>query len=188
MDAWVWIAIAVVVVAAIAVWAWAIARRRRTATLKDRFGPEYDRTLQTEGGRRAAEGELKDRVERRDMLDIRPLPPAAAERYTQEWQQIQAHFVDSPQGALGQADTLITNVMRDRGYPMDDFPQRSADISVDHPGVVADYRAAHDISVANQRGQATTEDLRKAMVHYRTLFEQMVEVDNQRDIPQDAPR
>jgi hypothetical protein len=177
MDLWMWIVIAVVALAVVAVTAWAAARARRTESLRDRFGPEYDRALMDEGGRHAGESELRARVERHDELDLRPLSPLAAERYTNEWRSVQSRFVDTPDGALSQADTLITSVMRDRGYPMDEFDQRAADLSVDHPEVVEDYRSAHAISLANDREDATTEDLRQAMVHYRSLFERLVEVD-----------
>jgi FtsZ-interacting cell division protein ZipA len=177
MDPWMWIVIAIVIVGLVAAAAWAAARARRTETLRDRFGPEYDRTLMDEGGRHAGESELRARVERHDELDLRPISAAAAERYMNEWRSVQARFVDTPAGALDQADALITSVMRDRGYPMDEFDQRAADLSVDHPEVVEDYRAAHAIALANERGDATTEDLRQAMVHFRSLFERLVEVD-----------
>lgn len=177
MDAWVWIVIAIVAVVVIALVAWTAARKRRTDSLRGQFGSEYDRATTEGGSRRAGESELAERVKRRDELDIRPLAPAAAERYMDEWQGVQARFVDSPEGALGEADRLITTVMQERGYPMDDFDQRSSDISVDHPDVVDDYRAGHAISMANDHGKASTEDLRQAMVHYRSIFERMVEVD-----------
>jgi hypothetical protein len=178
MSAAGWVAIAIVAVIVIALIVWAVLRKRRTSELRDRFGPEYERAMTEEGGRRGGESVLSDRVRRRDELNIRPLAPAAAERYRSEWKNVQARFVDEPSGALGQADRLVGDVMRERGYPMDDFDQRSADISVDHPEVVDDYRAAHGISMANDQGVASTEDLRQAMVHYRSLFERLVEVDD----------
>jgi hypothetical protein len=178
MDMWVWIVLAVLAVIVVAIVAWAITSKRRTESLHERFGPEYERAVTQSGNRRSGEADLRDRVKRREELDIRPLAPAAAERYRTEWREVQARFVDSPEGALGQADMLITNVMRERGYPMDDFDQRSADISVDHPDVVQDYRAAHGISLANDHGAASTEDQRQGMVHYRSLFERMLEVDD----------
>jgi hypothetical protein len=177
MDAWVWVAIAVAAVVVIALVVWSVARRRRSDSLRGRFGPEYDRAVAERGSRRGGESELASRLERRDELDIRPLAPAAAQRYTDEWRNVQARFVDSPESALGEADFLITTVMRERGYPMDDFDQRSADISVDHADVVDDYRAAHAISLASDHGSASTEDLRQAMVHYRSLFERLVEAE-----------
>jgi hypothetical protein len=168
--------VALVVIVLIAM---AVARKRRTETLQERFGPEYDRTVTETGGRRDAEGELRDRIRRHEELDLRPLAPAAADRYRVEWRDVQSRFVDSPAGAIGQADALILEVMRERGYPMDedDFEQRSADLSVEHSDVMDDYRAAHAISMANDQGRATTEDLRQAMVHYRSLFERLVEAD-----------
>ena len=174
MDAWVWIVI-VVAVLVIGVAAYLVATRRRTDALRERFGPEYDKTVDEAGGRRAAESELKDRVERRQDLDIRPLPPASADRYAGEWRDVQARFVDSPGTAVGEADRLVIAVLRERGYPVDDFEQRAADISVDHADVVENYRAAHGISLANDEGRASTEDLRQAMVHYRTLFERLLD-------------
>ena len=176
MDAWIWIVIPIAVVAVVVI-AWMVARNRRSRELREQFGPEYDRALTEEGDRRHAEGELLDRVKRHEELDIRPLPPASAQRYLGEWRDVQGRFVDAPEEALGQADALVSAVMRERGYPMDDFEQRSADISVEHPEVVEDYRAAHGISMANDQGHASTEDLRQAMVHYRALFERLVEAD-----------
>jgi hypothetical protein len=174
MDAWVWVLIVVAVVV-IGLAAYMMASRRRTGALRERFGPEYDKTVDESGGRRAAESELKERVERREDLDIRPLSPAAADRYAGEWRDVQARFVDSPGTAVGEADRLVIAVLRERGYPVDDFEQRAADISVDHADVVENYRAAHGISLANDQGRASTEDLRQAMVHYRTLFERLLE-------------
>jgi hypothetical protein len=175
MPVWAWIVIAVAVVLVVAAVAWAMYRRRRSRMLRGRFGPEYDRAVAERGGRWKAESELAARQRRRQELDIRPLEPAARERYMVEWRGTKARFVDDPGGAVAEADRLITQVMRDRGYPMEDFEQRSADISVDHANVVDDYRAAHAISMANDHGQASTEDLRQAMVHYRRLFEDLLE-------------
>jgi hypothetical protein len=188
MDAWVWIVLVVLAVIVVGLVAWAITSKRRTESLHERFGPEYDRAVNEGGNRRTGEADLRDRVKRREDLDIRPLAPATADRYATEWRDVQARFVDSPEGALNQADTLITSVMRERGYPMDDFDQRSADISVDHPDVVQDYRAAHAISLANDHGAASTEDQRQGMVHYRSLFERMLEVDDTTDRGEDARR
>jgi hypothetical protein len=178
MDAWMWIVIAVAVVAAIVVAVWIVAERRRTAQLRDRFGTEYDRAVMESGDRRAGESELSDRVRRHEDFDLRPLSAAAADRYAEEWRAVQATFVDAPGSALGRADRLITSVMQERGYPMEDFDRRSADLSVDHADVIDDYRAAHAISLANDRRQASTEDLRQAMVHYRALFERMLVTDS----------
>jgi hypothetical protein len=151
-------------------------QRRRSARLQDRFGPEYEQVVTDVGSRREGESELARREERREALDIRPLDPDARGRYSATWQEVQAQFVDSPTDAVGEADRLVHQVMRDRGYPIDDFDQRAADISVDHADVVGDYRAAHAISLRNEVGQATTDDLRLAMVHYRALFEDLLEV------------
>jgi hypothetical protein len=183
MPAWVWIVIAIVLIAAIAVAVWTVMRRRRTESLRQQFGPEYDRTVEGTD-RREAESELEQRRRRREELDIRPLAPGARTRYADEWRSVQARFVDEPAAAVGQADMLVTQVMRERGYPMDDFDQRAADVSVDHPEVVGDYRAAHDISTRSASGDAPTEDLRQAMVHYRALFEQLLEEDASPDVRQ----
>jgi hypothetical protein len=177
MDAWMWVLIAVLVVAAIAAVAWVMTERRRTEQLRDRFGSEYDRTVAETGDRRAGEAELRDRVERRESFDLRPLSAAAANRYAEDWRTIQAKFVDAPGSALAQADRLITSLMRERGYPVEDFDQRTADLSVDHAVVLDDYRTAHAISLANDERRASTEDLRQGMVHYRSLFERMLVTD-----------
>lgn len=176
MDTWV-IVLIIAVIVIVAVVAYLGAQKRRREALKGRFGPEYDRTVTEAGDRKEAERELKEREERRSKLNIRSLDPAERERYHSSWTQTQARFVDEPQSAVREADALVMLVMRDRGYPVDDFDQRSADISVDHPRVVENYRAAHGISMANDQGQATTEDLRQAMVHYRELFEELLGTD-----------
>lgn len=175
MPGWGWILIVVAAVVLIAIIAWVAARSRRSKQLQEGFGPEYERTVERSGDRRAAESELEARRERREELDIRALQPAARERYVSAWHQTQARFVDAPADALTEADSLLTSVMAERGYPMEDFDQRSADVSVDHPTVVENYRAAHAISTASGRGQASTEDMRQAMVHYRALFEELVD-------------
>jgi len=174
MDAGLLIAIVVVLVL-LALLAFVAGRQRRSRRLQDRFGPEYDRTVEQAGDRRAAETELRERAERREQFDIVPLEPEAHSRYIEAWRHTQAQFVDEPVEATREADRLITAVMRDRGYPIDDFDQRAADISVDHPQVVDDYRAAHAIAAANDRSEASTEDLRQALVHYRSLFEELLE-------------
>lgn len=150
-------------------------RRRRSAELQDRFGPEYERVVDTTGDRRSAEEELLRRQERRAQFDIRPLEPEERRRYAGAWREAQKRFVDSPDRAIGEADELVTRVMRDRGYPVDDFAQRAEDLSVDHPGVVQDYRAANRVAVAHERGETTTEDLRQALVHYRSLFDRLLD-------------
>ena len=174
MDTGLLVAILVVLIllALLAIFA---GRQRRSRKLQDTFGPEYDRTVEEAGDRRAAETELQERTERRAGFDIVPLAPEARARYIEAWRNTQAQFVDEPVEATREADRLITSVMRDRGYPVDDFEQRAADISVDHPQVVDDYRAAHAIAAANDRSEASTEDLRQALVHYRSLFEELLE-------------
>ena len=175
MDTGLLVAIVVVIIL-LALLAFFAGRQRRSRRLQDKFGPEYERTVEQSGDRRAAEAELLDRAERRQRLDIVPLEPEARTRYLEAWRNTQAQFVDEPAEATREADRLVTSVMRDRGYPVDDFEQRAADISVDHPQVVDDYRAAHAIAVRNERSEATTEDLRQALVHYRSLFEELLEV------------
>ena len=174
MDTGLLVAILVVVIL-LALLAFFAGRQRRSRRLQDKFGPEYDRTVEQTGGRRAAEAELLERAERRAELNIVPLEPEARTRYIEAWRNTQALFVDEPVQATREADRLITSVMRDRGYPVDDFDQRAADLSVDHPQVVDDYRAAHAIAARNDRSEANTEDLRQALVHYRSLFEELLE-------------
>ena len=165
------IVVALLVVVAIV---WMVNAQRHSRSLRDRFGPEYDREL-NERGRRHAEKELDRRARRVAELPIRPLPEGERDRYAELWRAEQARFVDDPRGAVNEADRLVEEVMRRRGYPIGDFEQRAADISVDHPVVVENYRAAHHIATRLERGQAATEDLRQAMVHYRTLFEDLLE-------------
>lgn len=162
--------VVVVVVAAIV----AASTQRRTAQLHRTFGPEYDRTVATAGDRRIAEKELAGRVDRRGQLRIVPLSDQARVQYVQSWRQIQADFVDAPAQSVQAADVLVARVMSDRGYPMTEFEQRAADISVDHPDVVENYRLAHDTSLNSVQNRATTEDLRRAMTQYRALFEQLL--------------
>lgn len=182
MPTWAVVLIIVAVVVLAAVVAWAVMSRRRTQHLEERFGPEYRRAVAERGDQRDAEAELRERERRREKLEIRPLEPGARERYLESWRAVQARFVDDPEGTIGEADALVTEVMRERGYPMEDFEQRTADISVDHPEVVENYRAAHRISLASARGQASTEDLRQATVHYRALFEELLESREQQPV------
>jgi hypothetical protein len=156
---------------------WQALARRRTGRLRSRFGPEYERTLEATENRRAAEAELQAREERRSQFELRSLPAAARERYLERWQVVQAQFVDDPDGAVASADSLIQTVMSDCGYPVEDFEQRAADISVDHPQVVENYRRGHRLAQAAVNGNGSTEDLRQAMRHYRALFEELVEPD-----------
>jgi hypothetical protein len=177
MDAWVWILIAIVVL--VILWlVWRQNRKRKRDQLQEQFGPEYDRAVKTKGGRSEAESELQARAKRRDKLDIRPLSPAAREGYERSWKDTQADFVDRPTEALGEADRIVQEVMKERGYPVDDFEQRSADLSVDHPALVSNYREAHSTSQQAASGDASTEDMRQAMQKYRSLFEELLEEDS----------
>ena len=166
------IILAAVVLIAVAI---VLAVRHRSERLRERFGPEYDRTVEQAGGRRSAESELAARQRRVDSLDIRPLDLEARDEFARQWRDAQARFVDEPAQAVAIADRLVAEVMRERGYAVEDFEQREADISVDHPRVVQNYRAGHALSMAAQQGRAGTEDLRQAMVHYRSLFEELLE-------------
>jgi hypothetical protein len=154
--------------------AWFSLRKRRTEKLRAQFGAEYDRAVKEDGGRRHAEAGLKERTARVESLNIRPLTGGDRARFVQSWSRIQARFVDGPGGAVTEADQLLRDVMSTRGYPVSDFEQRAADISVDHPLVMENYRTAHAIAVRQTQGQANTEDLRQAMIHYRTLFDELV--------------
>jgi hypothetical protein len=165
-------ALAVLAIAALVVWT---TRRRRSAELRQRFGPEYERMVKGARDRIEAEKELRAREERVEALEIRPLEPAVCDRYAGRWREVQAMFVDDPGGAVEQADTLIGEVLRARGYPVGDFEQRAADISVNHPQVVDHYRTAHSIAVRRRTGEGATEQLRQAFVHYRALFADLLE-------------
>jgi len=152
-------------------------RRRRTQRLQQQFGPEYQRTVARTGDQRTAEADLAAREQRRREFNIVALEPAARDRYLETWRATQGRFVDDPAGTTREADILVAQVMRDRGYPVDDFEQRAADVSVDHPQVAENYRAAHAIFQANEQGLASTDDLRQAFVHYRSLFSELLEVE-----------
>ena len=169
------IVLAVVVIVAIAVAAWFFMQKRRTEQLRESFGPEYERAVRQTGNRSEAERELAARRERVEALRVRPLSAEQRASFAEAWRRTQARFVDDPGGAVGEADELIGQVMQARGYPVGNFEQRAADISVDHPDVVTNYRAAHRIAQAQGAGRAGTEDLRQAMVHYRALFEDLLE-------------
>jgi hypothetical protein len=168
------LAVAVVVIGTLAVWLYIRKRRGTTAGLRQKFGPEYDRAVLTHGSK--AEARLADREKRIEKLNIRDLDSMEHERYSKQWQAVQSRFVDSPKGAVAEADDLVSSVMKARGYPVSDFDQRAADISVDHPRVVENYRSAHEIALRVGKDAATTEDLRTAMIHYRSLFEELVQV------------
>jgi hypothetical protein len=174
MPSWVWVLIAIAVAAGLAVVLWQALARRRTGRLQQQFGPEYERTLASGDSKREAEAELQARDERRQQFEIRPLSLAACERYLQSWQSVQAEFVDDPRGAVASADSLIQSVMAERGYPIEDFEQRAADLSVDHPQVVENYRHGHRLAQASADCSDATED-RQAMRHYRALFDELVE-------------
>ena len=152
-------------------------RRSRSKHLQRDFGPEYGRTVESMGSRDKAEAELLARRKRVEKLNIVPLSPADAQRFTQAWRALQARFVDNPQGALAEADALVRDLMSKRGYPMGDFERSAADISVHHPGVVEHYRAGHAIAERHARGEADTEGMRQAVIHYRALFAELLEVD-----------
>jgi hypothetical protein len=186
MPGWAWALVAVGALVVVALVIWQAMKQRRTRALQGRFGPEYDRTLDGAESKRDAEAELSARADRRDELEIQPLTTAARERYLVEWQRVQAKFVDNPDGAVRDADMTIQSVMADRGYPVDDFEQRAADVSVDHPQVVENYRLGHRLARGSALGDGTTEDLRQAMQHYRLLFEELVE--DVADAPLDRDR
>jgi hypothetical protein len=163
------VALAVVVIAVV------LMQKRRSDEIRGKFGPEYERLVRERGDPRHVERELDDRVQRVKQLHIQPLSPEHRARFAEAWRSDQARFVDDPKAAVVEADRLVADLMQVRGYPVGDFEQRAADVSVDHPHVVQNYRTAHDIAVREQRGEASTEDLRKAMVHYRALFEDLLD-------------
>lgn len=166
--------IIVAVVAVLIVAGIFLMQRRRTEQLQSRFGPEYDRALREAGDKRKAEAELQDREKRVEKLSIRPLDPAQRDRFAAEWQRVQAEFVDDPENSVRDADILLQEVMSTRGYPVQNFDQVAADVSVDHPTVVQHFRTAHDIARRHSRGEGNTEDLRNAMINYRALFDELV--------------
>ncbi len=188
MPAWSWILIAAAVVIAVVVGVMVARanRRKRTDRLREHFGPEYERAVGETGDQGAAEKELVERERKRKKLDIVALAPESRAKYAEHWRTVQTAFVDDPSRAVGDADRLVTQVMRERGYPIDDFEQRAADISVDHPNVVDHYRAAHAIHVAQEHGDIGTEAQREAFVHYRALFEKLLETDLETD--KDKPK
>ena len=178
MDTWVWIVIVAAAVIVVLAVVWGAVRTKRSRSLRDTFGREYDRTVEQAGDRRTAEKELRERQKRHDELDIRPLSPESRERYVRRWQSTQTRFVDDPKGAVAEADSLVQEVMQERGYPTKDFERRVDDISVDHPDLVEKYRTAHGIAEASERGEASTEDMRHSVRHYRALFAQLLETDD----------
>lgn len=187
MTVWAWVAVAVVVVVAVPAVIVAVgifASRRKTQRLKQRYGSEYERLVSENGSEKAANRELTMRERKRDKLDIVPLTPSALSEFTARWQEVQNGFVDNPAASVGVADRLVTEVMRQRGYPVDDFERRAADISVDHPQIVDNYRAAHNIHTSQH--DVSTEQQRKAFVHYRALFDTLLETTNGNDEPHEA--
>ncbi len=169
------IVVVAIALVALAIAAWIVVQKIRTNRLRGRFGPEYERTVAEVGDRRKAEDELEARRKRVAKLTLRPLSQEEQERFGSEWAAAQARFVDDPKGAVADANRLVKEVMQARGYPMGDFEQRAADISVDHPRVVSNYRSAREIALRCETGKAGTEDLRKAVVYYRALFEELLE-------------
>jgi hypothetical protein len=188
MPVWAWVLIVIGVAVVGAVVVWLAVSRRRTAYLQERFGPEYNRVTSSSASKRAAEAELSQREDRRESLEIRPLPEAARSEYVQEWQTIQAEFVDEPTRAVAKADSLLQRVMSERGYPVEKFDQRAADLSVDHPRVVENYREGHRLATKEQENGDATEDLRQAMRHYRALFDELVDGNSTRELETEEAR
>jgi len=180
MNTWAWVVVALVGIAVIALISWAVQRRRRrdlTDHLRQRFGPEYDRVVgnTTDADPRAGESELRRREMRRDHLDIRPLAADAQQRYQHKWAGIQGAFVDEPEHSVAEAEQLVNEVMRQRGYPVaDEFDNQAELISVDHPELVSNYRQAHRVFVRSQIHEADTEELRNSLVYYRSLFNELL--------------
>jgi len=169
--------IVLIVVAALIVVAllgWLMARRRRSTVLQQRFGTEYEHRLGEQGDRRAVEAELRDASKRRRSLDVRPLSASARDRYSDQWRAVQSRFVDQPDQAVSEADLLVAAVMEERGYPVEDFDDQIDMVAVDHPDVAENYRAAHAIHDRNAQRLASTDDLRQALIHYRSLFEELL--------------
>ena len=167
---------AVILIIAVAAWLYMRKRKNTTAGLRQKFGPEYERAVLTHGSGRKAEAKLADREKRVEKLNLRDLDSMERDRFSQRWEAVQSRFVDSPKGAVAEADDLVSSVMKARGYPVADFDQRADDISVDHPRVMENYRSAHAIALRVGKDQASTEELRTAMIYYRSLFEELVQV------------
>jgi hypothetical protein len=178
MPTWGWVVIGVAVAAAVGL-AVLVVLRARTRRLRSSFGPEYDRTVADAPSRREAEHVLSERQKRRAEFEIKPLSRAARERYAGMWRETQTRFVDDPGSAVAEADRLIELVMSERGYPVEDFDEQAADLSVDHPDVVENYREAHAVAAARTRDEVETEDLRRALVCYRSLFERLLEIEEE---------
>ncbi len=176
------LAVLIVVVAA----TYSINQRRKTEQLRKQFGPEYDRAVEEYGSQKRAEQELEAREKRVEAFDIHPVSPQEHQRFEEEWRNTQAAFVDAPDRAVADADRLVKQLMQAEGYPVGNFEQRAADVSVDHPNVVMHYRAAHEIAQRSESGKATTEDLRQAMVHYRALFEELLNAKGTENVLKEA--
>jgi hypothetical protein len=176
MNTQTWIIAGVVIMAVFAFAAWFFNQKKQSRRLQQQFGPEYGRTVDELGSRTKAESELKAREKRVERFNLVPLSASEAARFSQAWGVLQGRFVDNPKGVVIQADQLVRELMVKRGYPMADFERRAADISVDYPAVVDHYRTAQAIAVRDERGEADTEELRKAVVHYRALFDELLEV------------
>jgi hypothetical protein len=174
------IVLLVALVAVIGVAAWLFTQKRRTDNLQQKFGPEYQRAVADHRDQKAAERELEQRAERVEHLQLRPLAREERDQFVARWKSVQAQFVDDPSDAVAEADDLVGQVMATRGYPVGDFEQRAADVSVNHPGVVEHYRAGHALALKSARGDSDTEDLRQAFVHFRALFEDLLEVESTR--------
>jgi hypothetical protein len=176
IDTQTWIILAAaVVIGLVAIGAW-FYRKKQSHRLQEHFGPEYDRTVNELGSRTKGESDLMAREKRVGRLEILPLAPPEAARFTEAWRALQSRFVDNPKGVVVEAEQLVRELMEKRGYPMGDFERRAGDISVDHPDVVANYRSAQAIAVRDQQGSADTEELRKAVVYYRALFDELLEI------------
>ena len=174
-DAQAWVVAILVLIALIAI-GWILTRQRQSRHLQERFGPEYRRAVAVHGDATKAEAELRARERRVQRFKIVPLAPADASAFGAQWNDLQTHFVDDPKRVVADADRLVRELMTKRGYPMADFERQAADLSVDHPVLVDNYRAAHAIVVLNERGEASTEQLRKAVVYYRDLFDELLDV------------
>ncbi|TYB59533.1 hypothetical protein FXF51_34245 [Nonomuraea sp. PA05] len=176
MTTWAWVAVVVVAVVALAaVGYFVLQQQKRRTHLRERFGPEYERIVAEHDNRREAEQELLSREQRHAELDIRPLTQESRDTYANRWTEVQERFVDAPGFAVTEADQLVTAVMAERGYPTENFEQRVSDLSVGHAATLDHYRTAHEISGRAARKEASTEDLRQAMVHYRALFEELLQ-------------
>nr|WTB29330.1 hypothetical protein OG781_07355 [Streptomyces sp. NBC_00830] len=168
------IVIAIIVVVVLIVLAVGLRMAVRRRRLRERFGPEYERAVEAGDSRTAAERDLRDREQRHDDLDLKPLPSTARQQYAQEWNSVQEHFVDRPQESVGEADQLVTRLMKERGYPTEGYEQQVKDLSVEHGRTLEHYRAAHEVNARAGGQQTTTEELRGAMVHYRALFDDLL--------------